>query len=96
MTMHKALNPRDDVYRLYVSRKEGGRGLAWIEDIGAIGTVTKRLLKGLEDLEVGRLLHYWERPEYWEGSYRLEETCCHSNSIEWPSAKADMKTLMSK
>ena len=32
MTMHKALHPRDDVDRLYVSRKEGGRGLASIED----------------------------------------------------------------
>ena len=32
MTMHKALHPRDDVDRPYVSRKEGGRGLASIED----------------------------------------------------------------
>ena len=32
MTMHKALHPRDDVERLYVSRKEGGSGLASIED----------------------------------------------------------------
>ena len=32
MTMHKVLHPRDDVDRLYVSRKEGGRGLARIED----------------------------------------------------------------
>ena len=32
MTMHKALHPRDDVDRLYVSREEGGRGLASIED----------------------------------------------------------------
>ena len=32
MTMHKALHPIDDVDRLYVSRKEGGRGLARIED----------------------------------------------------------------
>ena len=32
MTMHKALHPRDDVDRLYVSRKEGGRDLAGIED----------------------------------------------------------------
>ena len=30
--MHKALLPRDDVERLYVSRKEGRRGLASIED----------------------------------------------------------------
>ena len=32
MTMYKALHPRDDVDRLYVSRKEGGRGLASIEN----------------------------------------------------------------
>ena len=32
MTMHKALHPRDDIARLYVSRKEGGWGLASIED----------------------------------------------------------------
>ena len=30
--MHKALNPRDDVDRIYVSRKEGGKGVASIED----------------------------------------------------------------
>ena len=30
--MQKALHPRDDVERLYVSRKEGGRRLASIED----------------------------------------------------------------
>ena len=30
--MHKALHPRDDVDRLYVSRKEGGSGLTSIED----------------------------------------------------------------
>ena len=32
MTLHKALHPRDNVDRLYVSRKEGGRGLASIQD----------------------------------------------------------------
>ena len=32
MTMHKALHPKDDVDRLYVSRKKRGRGLACIED----------------------------------------------------------------
>ena len=32
MTMHKALHPRDDVDRLYVSRKEEERGLASTED----------------------------------------------------------------
>ena len=32
MTLHKALQPKDDVDILYVSRKEGGRGLAITED----------------------------------------------------------------
>ena len=32
MTIHDALHPRDDVDILYVSRKEGGRRLANIED----------------------------------------------------------------
>ena len=32
MTMQKALQPRDDVDRLYVSRKEGGRRLSRIEN----------------------------------------------------------------
>ena len=36
MTMLKALYPRDDVDRLYVSKKEGGRRFASIEDSIAI------------------------------------------------------------
>ena len=32
MNMHKALHPRDDIDRLFVSRKEGGRGLTSIKD----------------------------------------------------------------
>ena len=32
ITMHKALNPVGDTDRLYLSRKEGGRGLAITED----------------------------------------------------------------
>ena len=43
MTMHKALHLRDDVDRLYVPRKEGGRGLPSIED-----TVDKSIQR-LED-----------------------------------------------
>ena len=41
ITMHKAFHPRDDVDRLYVSRKEGGRGLASIED--TVNTPIQRL-----------------------------------------------------
>ena len=32
MTIHKAVHPRDDVNRLYIPRKEVGRGLGSIED----------------------------------------------------------------
>ena len=32
ITMHKALHPRDETDRLYVPRKEGGRGLTSIQD----------------------------------------------------------------
>ena len=65
--------------------------------IGAFGTVTKGLLKSLEDLEVGKRVETIQttallrRPKYWEESWRLEETCCHSNSSEKPSAGADVK-----
>ena len=41
MTMHMTLHPRDDVDRLYVPRKEGGRGLASIED--SVDTSIQRL-----------------------------------------------------
>ena len=56
--------------------------------IGALGIVTKVLLKGLEDLESGG---FWERPEYLEESWRFEETCYHWNSSEKPSAKTNVK-----
>ena len=36
---------------------------------------------------------YWKRPEYWEESWRLEETFCHSISSKRPSANADVKKL---
>ena len=41
MAMHKALHLRDDVDRLYVPRKEGGRGLASIEE--SVDTSIQRL-----------------------------------------------------
>ena len=43
MIMHKALHPRDDVDRLYLSRKEGGKGLTNIK-----GSVNASI-QGLED-----------------------------------------------
>ena len=49
--MHKALHPRDDVDRLYVPRKEGGRGLASIED--SVDTSIQRLEDYIEKYEGG-------------------------------------------
>ena len=64
--------------------------------IGVFGTLTKGLLKGLEDLEDGgrveTIQNYWERPEYEEESWRLEETCYHSDSSEKPLANVDVKS----
>ena len=39
--MHKALHPRDDIERLYLSRKGGGIRLASIED--SVEASTRRL-----------------------------------------------------
>ena len=51
MTMHKALNPRDNVDRLYVSRKGGGRGLANIAD--TVDASIQRLEDYIEKYERG-------------------------------------------
>ena len=62
--------------------------------IAAFSTVTKGLLKGLEirgRVRPSKLQHCKERLEYWEESWRLEETCRHSNSSEKPLANADVK-----
>ena len=51
MTMHKALHPRGDVDRLCVSRKEGGRGLASIED--SVDALIQRLEDYIQKHEGG-------------------------------------------
>ena len=65
---------------------------------GTLGTTTKGLVQGLEDLEIrGRAKivqtteFIWDQPEYWEESWILEETYFHSDSREEPSANADIK-----
>ena len=65
--------------------------------IVALGTDTEGLLKGLETWKLAdewwpsKLLHYSERPEYWEETWWLKETGRHSNSSEKPSANTDVK-----
>ena len=54
MTMHKGLHPRDDIDSLYVPRKDGGRGLASIEDI--VNTFIQRLEDYIEKHEGGLIM----------------------------------------
>ena len=53
MTMHKVLHPREVVDRLYVSRKEGGRGLTSIED--NVDASIQRLEDYIEKHEGGQI-----------------------------------------
>ena len=71
--------------------------------IGAFGTVTKGLLKGLEDLEVGGRVETIQTTAFLKTARilrrvlgRLEETCCHSNSSENHHLTLMWKTLMSE
>ena len=60
MTMHNALHPKSNVDRLYLPRKDGGRGLLGVEDTVNIAKVslkkyvnnsTERLLSSLRIIE---------------------------------------------
>ena len=53
MTICKALHPRDDVDRLYISRKEGGRGLASTED--SVDASIQRLKDYIQKHEGGHI-----------------------------------------
>ena len=62
--------------------------------IGALGIITKRLLKGLEDLEIGGRVETIQTRALLKTARilrRVLETCCHSNSSEKPSANTDVK-----
>ncbi len=62
--------------------------------IGTFGTVTKGLLKGLGDLEVGGRVETIQMTALLKTARilrRVQETCCHSNSSAKPSANADVK-----
>ena len=65
--------------------------------IGAFGTVTKGLLKGLEEFEVGGRVETIQTTALLKTDRIVRrvletwETCCHSNSSERPSAKTNEK-----
>ena len=62
MTMHKALHPRDDDDRLYVPRKEGGRGLASIENSvdASIQRLEDYIKKTWTRTDYGHQKQYWQ------------------------------------
>ena len=62
--------------------------------IGALSTVTKGLIKGLEDLEIRGEVKTIQTTALLRSAIvlrRVLEICCHSNSSEKPSANAGVK-----
>ena len=58
--------------------------------IDMLGTVSKRLVQGLEDLDIRGRVETIQTTEYWEEFWRLKEAFSHSNSSEKPSANASV------
>ena len=99
MTMHKALHPRDDVDRLNVSRKEGGRGLAIIED--SVDASIQRLEDYIEKHERGLITairndtdnmidnkmtktrKQWEKKQLYGHFKRLLNNISHQKTWTW-------------
>ena len=53
-----------------------------------IGTWTWKLE---EEYRASKLRQCWDQPKYWEKSWKLKKTYCHSNSSGKPFANADVK-----
>ena len=65
--------------------------------IGALGTITKGLLKGVEDLEIGGRVETIQTTALLKSArilWLVLETCCHSNSSVKPSVNADVKKTL--
>ena len=62
--------------------------------IGALGTVNKELLQGLEDLEIKGRVETIQTTAFLRSVRilrRVLETCCHSDSSGKPSSNAGLK-----
>ena len=57
----------------------------------ALGTIPKDCVKRVEESEPSKPQHCWDQMEYWEESWRIEETCCHSDFNKSPPAIAGVK-----
>ena len=89
MTMHKALHPRDDVDRLYVSRKQGGRGLASIEDYiekherGLITTIRNETDNTIDERVTTTTKQKWEGKQLYGRFKRLINNISHQKTWTW-------------
>ena len=96
MTMHKALHPRDDVDRLYVSRKQGGRGLVSIEDIvdasiqrlgkheqGLITTIRNDTDNTIDERMTTTRKQKWEGKQLYGHFKRLINNISHQKTWTW-------------
>ena len=86
MTMHKALHLRENVDRLYVSRKEGGRGLACIED--SVGTSIQLLEDYIKNntrqiREWQKLGKKWEEKQLYGRCKGLITNISHDKTWTW-------------
>ena len=66
------------------------------DKIGALGTITKGLIKGLESLEIRGRVETIQTTALLRSARILRrdlETCCHLDSSEKLSANADMKNI---
>ena len=70
---------------------DGDTNCNWGSCHQKIDTRTRRHGNNWIKWKLFKVLHYWDGPEYWVESWRLEETFSHSNSSEGPSALADVK-----
>ena len=95
----KEREKKDKYHDLYRELKKQWDMKVTIVPIGidVLGIITKGLLKGLEDLEVDGRVEAIQTTALLRTArilrrvWRVEETCCHSNCSEKPSANTDMK-----
>ena len=98
MTMHKALHPRDDGNRLYVSRKEGGRGLVSIEESvdasirledyiekheGGLITTLRNDTDNMMDNKMTTRKQKWEIKQLYGSFKRLINNISHEKTWMW-------------
>ena len=91
MTMHKALYPRDDVDRLYVPRKKGGRGTTGIEDSfdtsiqerGLITTIRNNTDKTIDNRMTKSRKQKWEGKPLHGRFKRLINNISHVKTETW-------------